>query len=105
MTPSAQGGQLSSSTELAELHNLIGGLRRCVTSLRSRYGDSPQMRRIVLDAERILNDVELLDIDAKDLNLSLTAQKSSGDKIGIPDTQYDRDFWGDIDDEGVGGVR
>jgi hypothetical protein len=63
------------------------------------------MRRIVLDAERILNDVELLDIDAKDLNLSLTAQKSSGDKIGIPDTQYDRDFWGDIDDEGVGGVR
>lgn len=96
---------MSSSTELAELHNLIGGLRRCVTSLRSRYGDSPQMRRIVLDAERILNDVELLDIDAKDLNLSLTAQKSSGDKIGIPDTQYDRDFWGDIDDEGVGGVR
>lgn len=96
---------MSSSTELAELHNLIGGLRRCVTSLRSRYGDSPQMRRIVLDAERILNDVELLDIDARDLNLSLTAQKSSGDKIGIPDTQYDRDFWGDIDDEGVGGVR
>ena len=96
---------MSISTELAELHNLIGGLRRCVTSLRSRYGDSPQMRRIVLDAERILNDVELLDIDAKDLNLSLTAQKSSGDKIGIPDTQYDRDFWGDIDDEGVGGVR
>ena len=66
---------MSSSTELAELHNLIGGLRRCVTSLRSRYGDSPQMRRIVLDAERILNDVELLDIDANDLNLSLTAQK------------------------------
>ena len=96
---------MSSSTELAELHTLIGGLRRCVTSLQSRYGDSPQMRRIVLDAERILNDVELLDIDAKDLNLSLTAQKSSGDKIGIPDTQYDRDFWGDIDDEGVGGVR
>lgn len=96
---------MSSSTELAELHNLIGGLRRCVTSLRSRYGDSPQMRRIVLDAERILNDVELLDIDAKDLNLSLTAQKSSGDKIAIPDTQYDRDFWGDIDDEGVGGLR
>lgn len=96
---------MSSSTELAELHNLIGGLRRCVTSLRSRYGDSPQMRRIVLDAERILNDVEMLDIDARDLNLSLTAQKSSGDKIAIPDTQYDRDFWGDVDDEGVGGLR
>ena len=96
---------MSSNAELAELHNLIGGLHRCVTSMRSRYGDSPQMRRIVLDAERILNDVEMLDIDARDLNLSLTAQKSSGDKIAIPDTQYDRDFWGDVDDEGVGGLR
>jgi hypothetical protein len=27
----------------------------------------------------------------------------SGDKIVIPDTEYDRDFWRDVDDEGVGG--
>ena len=36
---------MSSTTEFAELHELIGGLRRCVTSLASRYGDSPAMRR------------------------------------------------------------
>jgi hypothetical protein len=94
---------LSTTTELAELHQLISGLRRCVTSLRSKYGDSPAMRRIVLDAERILNDVEMLDHDAHDLDLSRCVPQHSAEKIGIPDTQYDRDFWRDVDDEGVGG--
>jgi hypothetical protein len=94
---------LSSTTELAELHDLIGGLRRCVTTLRSRYGDSPAMRRIVLDAERILNDVEQLDLDAGDLDLARCVVPHGAEKIGIPDTQYDSDFWRDVDDEGVGG--
>jgi hypothetical protein len=96
---------LSTTTDLAELHDLIGGLRRCVTSLRSRYSDSPAMRRIVLDAERILNDVELLDSDASDLDLGRHTVAHSGEKIGIPDTQYASDFWRDVDDEGVGGNR
>ena len=50
---------MSSTTELDELHTLIGGLRRCVDSLRSRYGDNPATRRIAMDAERIIGDVEL----------------------------------------------
>lgn len=94
---------MPSTTELAELHNLIGGLRRCVTSLKSRYGDTPAMRRIVNDAERILNDVELLDIDAGELELTTFAPPQSGEKIAIPDTEYDAEFWRDVDDEGVGG--
>jgi hypothetical protein len=94
---------LSSTTELAELHDLIGGLRRCVTSLKARYGDTPAMRRIVNDAERILNDVELLDIDAGELDLARATVEQSGEKIAIPDTQYDTEFWRDVDDEGVGG--
>ena len=40
---------MSTTTELAELHHLIGSLRRCVTSLQSKYGDSPHTRRIVND--------------------------------------------------------
>lgn len=94
---------MSSSTELAELHELIGALRRCVTSLRSRYHDTPAMRRIVNDVERILNDVELLDIDAGELDLARHAVQYPGEKISIPDTQYDSEFWRDVDDEGVGG--
>ena len=94
---------MSSTTELAELHDLIGGLRRCATSLKSRYRDSPAMRRIVNDVERIINDVELLDIDAGELDLARCAVEHPDEKISIPDTQYDSDFWRDVDDEGVGG--
>ena len=95
---------MSSTTELAELHDLIGGVRRCVTSLASRYGDTPAMRRIVNDAERMLNDIDRLDIDAEELDLERAGLKPQvGEKIPIPDTQYDSDFWRDVDDEGVGG--
>jgi hypothetical protein len=94
---------LPSTTELAELHDLIGGLRRCVTSLWSRYADTPAMRRVVNDVERILNDVELLDIDAGELELAGYPVQHSGEKISIPDTEYDAEFWRDVDDEGVGG--
>ncbi len=89
---------MSSTTEFAELHELIGGLRRCVTSLASQYGDSPAVRRIV-------NDIDRLDIDAEELELTrgVSRQRHSAEKIAIPDTQYDSDFWRDVDDEGVGG--
>ncbi|MGY4710713.1 hypothetical protein ACXDF8_14325 [Mycolicibacterium sp. CBM1] len=94
---------MSTTTELTELHHLIGGMRRCVASLKARYGDNPAMRRIVNDAERILNDVELLDIDADELALTQQTAVVAGDKIPIPDTPYDTAFWRDVDDEGVGG--
>lgn len=103
MIGDTQGDPLSSTPELAELHDLIGGLRRCLTSLRSRYGDVPAMRRIVNDADRILGDVELLDTDAEELDLAGVTVERPGEKIAIPDTPYDPKFWRDADDEGVGG--
>ncbi|MGK2882652.1 MAG: hypothetical protein ACSLE6_18305 [Mycobacterium sp.] len=98
---------MSTTTELAELHHLIGGLQRCVSSLKTKYGNTPEMRRVVNDAERILNDVERLNIDASELDQSWTASHSNQhvDKIAVPDTQYDNDFWRDVDDEGLGGTR
>ena len=93
------------TSELAELHDLIGGLRRCVSSLKARYGDSPAMRRIAIDADRILSDVELLHTDISELDLARATVQQSGEKIAIPDTQYDSDFWRDVDDEGVGGHK
>jgi hypothetical protein len=96
---------LSGPAELAELHSLIGGVRRCVASLKARYGDVPAMRRIVNDADRLLNDVDRLDIDAEELDFGAATPhlRQSGEKIAVPDTQYDSDFWRDVDDEGVGG--
>ena len=94
---------MSTVPELAELHDLIGGLRRCANSLKARYGDNPAMRRIVIDADRILSDVELLDSDVSELDFTRATVQQSGEKIAIPDTEYDRDFWRGVDDEGVGG--
>jgi len=96
---------LSTRTELTELHELIGSMRRCVTALASKYGNTPATRRIVNDAERILNDIDRLDIDAEELELGsgVSHHHYSGEKIPIPDTPYDRDFWGEVDDGGVAG--
>ncbi|GAB2996737.1 hypothetical protein [Mycobacterium bourgelatii] len=94
---------MSAISELAELHDLIGNLRRCATSLKSRYGDNPATRRILIDIDRLLSDVQLLDTDVSELDLSRATEQHSGEKIIIPDTEYDRDFWRDVDDEGVGG--
>lgn len=98
---------MSSTTELAELHELIGRMRRCATSLASRYGDTPATRRIVNDAERLLNDVDRLDIDLDELELTrgVTHQQRPAERIPIPDTSYDTDFWRGVDDEGIGGTR
>lgn len=96
----------SNTTELAQLHELIGGLRRCVSSLAARYGDTPATQRIVNDAERIMNDIDRLDIDAQELELPRgVAHHHAGEKIAIPDTDYARDFWQGVDDEGLGGAR
>ncbi len=94
---------MSRAAELAELQHLIGNLRRCVASLQHRYGDTAAMRRVVIDTERILGDLDLLEIDAGELELASHAVVGSGEKIQVPDTPYDREFWRDVEDEGLGG--
>ena len=96
---------MSTTTEVDELHQLIGGLQRCVTSLLSTYGDTPATRRIVNDAERILNGIDRLDIDVEELEMKrgLSQPNGSSEMIQIPDTEYHIDFWRDVDHEGVGG--
>jgi hypothetical protein len=95
---------VASTAELAEMHHLISEVRRCAMSMKARYGDNPAMQRIINDADRLLNDVDRLDIDIAELDLGSGAtQQQTGEKIPVPDTQYDTDFWRDVDDEGVGG--
>ncbi len=49
---------MSTTTELDQLHLLIGDLRRCVSSLASRYGDSAALSWHVADgiADILLDD-------------------------------------------------
>ena len=93
---------MSSTAERDELNELSGALLKCVTALASKCGDTPAMRRLVNDAERILNGVDRLDIDVEELELS-RGHTPSVEMIQIPDTQYDIDFWRDVDHEGIGG--
>lgn len=88
-----------------ELHDIIGGLRRCVDALSTKYGDNAAIRRIVNDTECLVNDVDRLDIDTDELE---SGQKRSGpapQMITITDAPYDPDLWRGVDDEGVGGGR
>ena len=95
---------MASTGELAELHHLISGVRRCAMSMKSRYGDNPAMRRIINDADRLLNDVDRLDIDIEELEMA-RGLAPSVDMIQIPDAEYDIDFWRDVDHEGIGGRK
>jgi hypothetical protein len=94
---------MSTTPQLDELHRLIGDLRRCVTSLESTYGDTPAMRRIANDAERIRNGIDRLDIDVEELGSWVAHSRRPVEMIQIPDTDYDAGFWRDVDHEGVGG--
>lgn len=95
---------MSTTTELSELHALSGSLRRCVSALAAKYGDSPATRRIVNDAERLLTDIDRLDIDTEELEFSRGIKhQSTAEKIAIPDSDYSSDFWHDVHDGGVGG--
>jgi hypothetical protein len=96
-----------SKVETTDLERAIGQLRQCVGSLRSRYGDSAGVRRLV-------NDLERLDIDAADLagraNRPTPPKPRQGDSgkpevVVVPDTPYDPALWHGADDEGVGGVH
>jgi hypothetical protein len=100
-----QGDPLSTTTQVDELHQLIQGMRRCVTSLVSRHGDSAATRRVVNDVDRILNGIDRLHIDLEELELTrgVSQPEGSGEMIQIPDTEYHIDFWQDGDHEGVGG--
>jgi hypothetical protein len=65
------------------------------------------MRRIINDAQHILNDVYRLDIDAEELHSATSSvqHQHCGKKIPIPHTEYSVDVWRHADDEGLGGYR
>ncbi len=94
-------------TELDKLSEMIGALQKCVASLASTHGDTPATRRLVNDAERILNGVDRLDIDIEELDMKrgLSQPSGSSEMIQIPDHEYHLDFWRDVDHEGIGGKR
>ncbi|AGB21911.1 hypothetical protein Mycsm_01503 [Mycobacterium sp. JS623] len=98
---------MSLASKVDELQRLITDLRGCMTSLVAACGDRPATRRVLNDAEWILNGIRRLEIDIEELEAhrGLAQPATSKQRIQIPDTQYDIDFWRDVDHEGIGGLR
>ena len=94
---------MPNATEVDELQQLITDLRRFVTSLVATYGDCAAIRRVVNDAECILNGIHRLEIDIEELGAAGVLEQVSRQMLQIPDTQYDINFWRDVDHEGIGG--
>lgn len=90
------------STELARLQRSIEALRQSVHEVQGAYGESPHV-------DRLVNDLERLEIDARDLAQVRPAvpagEPGSAEKVVVPDTPYDESLWADADDEGVGGYH
>lgn len=95
------------NVETNELERAIGQLRQCVGALRSRYGDSAGVRRLINDVDRL--DIDIADLTGRSGRHTPPAprQGESGkpEIVVVPDTPYDPAFWHGADDEGVGGVH
>ena len=91
---------MSLTPDVDHLQRLIANLRECVTSLAATHGDCRATRRV-------LNGIDRLEIDIEELEVpwNRVQPTSPPQMIQIPDTQYDHDFWRDVDHEGIGGSR
>jgi hypothetical protein len=90
---------MAEAAELTKLHRAVDQLRASVADLRSRYGDVPSVRRLLLDVER-------LDIDAAELATAPPPPPTADAAVlFIDDSPLDPALWADADDEGVGGYH
>jgi len=87
------------ATQLKAVNRAIEELRATVSDARAAYGEIPAVQRLV-------NDVERLRIDVRDLDtIPATRLDPAETKIAIDDTPFDPSMWRDADDEGVGGYH
>jgi hypothetical protein len=86
--------------ELSRLHRTLDQLRSCVGDVRSRYGDTPAVRRLVGDLDRI--DIDVSELDSA--RVPPVVVKESAIEF-IDDKPFDASLWVDADDEGVGGYH
>lgn len=91
------------NTEFTDLRRTIGQLRQCVGTLRSRYGDAPAVRRLLLDVDRLEVDTDEF-AGAPPVPVQQSRPGSEA-KVIVPDTPYDPSLWEGADDEGVGGYH
>ena len=76
--------------DVAAARRAARDLVRAVDQLKDRHGDSVDMRRLLADAQRISEDLDIL-AGSKADDPGLTAP------IVVPDHDYPPEFWQDAD--------
>lgn len=91
---------MTATEDLAAAAGHVSTLRDTVASLQAHVGETVDMSRLKDDIARLRADLRLV---ARACGLDDVPQVS-GEKIYIPDGDYDPSFWQDADDEGIGAI-
>ena len=84
--------------DVTAARNAARALERATAQLVGSYGDDVDARRLRVDVERVLQDLDLL------CGAENTTPAAPHLQV-IEDTAYPQDFWMDAEDEGLGGGR
>lgn len=91
---------MTASEDLAAAAAHVSALRDTVASLQAHVGETVDVGRLKDDISRLRADLQLV---ARACGLPDVPQ-ASGEKIYIPEGDYDPSFWQDADDEGIGAI-
>jgi hypothetical protein len=91
---------MTASEDLATAAAHVSALRDSVASLQAHIGETVDVGRLKDDIARLRADLHLV---ARACGLS-SAPQVSGEKVYIPEGDYDPSFWQDADDEGLGAI-
>ena len=87
--------------DIATARRAVQGVERAVQSLVRHYGDTVDGRRLLADVGRLGTDLDLL-CGAAPAAKASTPTATPPQREVIPDTPFERDFWMDAEDEGIG---
>ena len=89
--------------DIAAARRAVQSVERAAKSLVRHYGDTVDGRRLLADVGRLGADLDLLCGAAPAAAAPKPAPAPAPAKREvIPDTPYERDFWMDAEDEGIG---
>ena len=85
--------------DITAARKAVQGVERAARSLVRHYGDTVDGRRLLADVGRLCDDLDLL---CGSVVAAPVAAAPAPPREVIPDTPYERDFWMDAEDEGIG---
>ncbi|MGZ0147606.1 hypothetical protein ACXJJ3_11090 [Kribbella sp. WER1] len=83
------------SDELDRTRAALVALEKSLVALRNRVGSH-------VDLLRLLDDLERCTVDLRRLEQQVGGRRRSHELVAIPDDDYDRDFWAEAEQEGLG---